>query len=112
LSHASLPTNAPCSINASRMSLLRTGINRSRPQGVSFVSDKAAPRTSAERDDRQHQMARMLLVVIDAVHHGLAAADMIRSIFDVMRAGEPARQIEAGDVEADAVTGLEQIAGR
>jgi len=67
---------------------------------------------SPKRNDRQHQMARVLFVVIDPVHHGFAATNMIRRVFDVVRAGESARQIEAGDVETDAVAGLEQVSGR
>ena len=67
---------------------------------------------SRARYDRQQQIGRVLLVVIDAMHHRLAAAQVIGRVFDVMRAGKAARQVEAGDVDADAVTGLEQVAGR
>jgi hypothetical protein len=67
---------------------------------------------SLQRNDRQHQMARVLLVVIDFMHHRLTAANVIWRIFDVMRAGKSARQIEAGDVEANAMAGFEQIARR
>jgi hypothetical protein len=66
----------------------------------------------SNRDDRQHQMARMLLVVIDLVHHRVAAANVIRCVFDIVGAGKPARQVEARDVETDAVPGLEQVGGR
>ena len=45
-------------------------------------------------------MARVLLVVIDFMYHRLAAANVIRRIFDIVRAGKSARQIEAGDIEA------------
>jgi hypothetical protein len=57
-------------------------------------------------------MARVLLVVIDFMDHRLAAANVIRRIFDIVRAGKSARQIEAGDIEANAVAGFEQVAGR
>ena len=53
----------------------------------------------------------MLLVVIDFVHHRLTAADVVRRVFHVVGAREATRQVEAGDVDADAVAGLEQIAG-
>ena len=63
-------------------------------------------------NDGQHQMTRVLLVVIDLMYHRLAAANVIRRIFDIVRPGKAARQIEAGDIEANAVAGFEQIAGR
>ena len=56
-------------------------------------------------------MTRVLLVVIDLVYHRLAAANVVWRIFDVVRAGKPARQVEAGDIETNAVAGFEQIAG-
>ena len=46
-----------------------------------------APQSSSftpKRNDRQHQMARVLFVVIDPVHHGFAATNMIRRVFDVV----------------------------
>ena len=57
-------------------------------------------------------MTRVLLVVIDLVYHRLAAANVVWRIFHVVRAGKPARQVEAGDIETNAVAGFEQIAGR
>ena len=57
-------------------------------------------------------MTWVLLVVIDFMYHRLAAANVIRRIFDIVRAGKSARQIEAGNIEADTVAGFEQIAGR
>ena len=63
-------------------------------------------------NDGQHQMIRVLLVVIDLVYRRLAAANVVWRIFHVVRAGKPARQVEAGDIETNAVAGFEQIAGR
>lgn len=50
--------------------------------------------------------------MVDPLRRHFAVANMIRLIFDVVRTGQSARQVEAGNVDAYAVTGLEQAAGR
>src|SRR5262249_3949020 len=68
--------------------------------------------TSGVRNDRQQEMRWMPGVVIDPVQHGLAAADVIRDVFDVRGAADPGRDVEAGDLDADVVTLLELVGGR
>ena len=51
-------------------------------------------------------------VAIDLVRHRLAAADVIRDVFDVGHRTRSGRNIHAGDVETDAVTGLELVGRR
>src|SRR5260370_34144479 len=70
-----------------------------------------AARTSDVRNDRQQEMRWMPGVVIDPVQHGLAAADVIRDVLDVGGASHAGRDIEAGDLDADALTLLELIGG-
>src|SRR5260370_41767243 len=70
-----------------------------------------AARTSDVRNDRQQEMRWMPGVVIDPVQHGLAAADVIRDVLDVGGASHAGRDIEAGDLDADAMTLLELIGG-
>src|SRR5438067_12772111 len=57
-------------------------------------------------------MRRMLRVAIDAMQHRLAAADVIGDVLDVVGAADAGREIEAHDLEADAVSALERIRGR
>src|SRR5262245_63684847 len=71
-----------------------------------------AARTSGVRNDRQQEMRWMLGVVIDPVQHGLAAADVIRDVLDIGGAAHAGRDVEAGDLDADAVTLLELVGGR
>ena len=49
---------------------------------------------------------------MDAVHDRAAAAYMVRDILDVGRAEHSGRQIEAGDLDANAMTLAEQIGHR
>src|SRR5262245_13068577 len=70
------------------------------------------PRTSGVRNDRQQEMRWMPGLVIDPVQHGLAAADVIRDVLDVGGAADAGRDVEAGDLDADAVTLLELVGGR
>ena len=62
-------------------------------------------------NDRQQQMRRPLRIVINAMHRRAAGADMIRHVFRIGRAADPGRQVEAGDVETDAMTAPEQVGG-
>jgi hypothetical protein len=39
-------------------------------------------------------MARVLLVMVDFMYHGLTAANVIEGIFGVVGAGQAARQVE------------------
>src|SRR5262249_45881228 len=71
-----------------------------------------AARTSGVRNDRQQEMRWMPRVVIDLVQHGLAAADVIRDVLHIGGAADAGRDVEAGDLDADAVTLLELIGGR
>src|SRR5262249_58275908 len=48
-------------------------------------------------------------VVIESVQEGLAAADVMRDVLEVGGASDAGRDIEAGDLDADAVTLLELI---
>src|SRR5262249_15540164 len=48
---------------------------------------------------------------VDPVQHGLAAAGVIGDVLDVGGAAHAARDVEAGDLDADAVTLLELIGG-
>ncbi len=52
----------------------------------------------------------MLRIVIDTVQHRLAAADVVRNVLDIAGAAHAGRDVEAGDLDADAMTGLEQLA--
>src|SRR5262245_59258656 len=70
------------------------------------------PRTSGVRNDRQQEMRWMPGLVIDPVQHGLAAADVIRDVLDVGGTADAGRDVEAGDLDADAVTLLELVGGR
>src|SRR5260370_28123372 len=70
-----------------------------------------AARTTDVRNDWQEEMRWMPGVVIDPVQHGLAAADVIRDVLDVGGASHAGRDIEAGDLDADAMTLLELIGG-
>src|SRR6516225_2244797 len=71
-----------------------------------------AARTSGVCNDRQQEMRWMPGVVIDSVQHGLAAADVIGDVLDVGGAADAGRDVEAGDLDADAVTLLELVGGR
>src|SRR5438132_12630490 len=64
---------------------------------------------SGVRNDRQQEMRWMPGVVIDPVQHGLAAADVIRDVLDVGGASHAGRDIEAGDLDAHAMTSLALI---
>ena len=46
------------------------------------------------------------------MQHGLAAADVVRDVFDVGGAADAGGDVEAGDLDADAVPGLELVRGR
>src|SRR5262245_59135060 len=70
-----------------------------------------AARTSDVRNDRQPEMRWMPGVVKDPVQHGLAAADVIRDVLDVGGASHAGCDVEAGDLDADAMTLLELIGG-
>src|SRR5450759_1480780 len=54
-------------------------------------------------NDREQQRRGTFHVVINPVQRRLAAANVVRDIFDVGGAGDAGRQIKAGDVEANAV---------
>ena len=43
------------------------------------------------------------------VYHRLAAANVVGRIFDVVRTGKPARQVQAGDIETNAAGGLQNL---
>ena len=57
-------------------------------------------------------MRRPFGVVIDFVQGRLAAADVVGHVFRVGCATDAGRHVGARDLEADAMAGLEQIAGR
>src|SRR5580704_9738335 len=63
-------------------------------------------------DNRQQHMRRVLAVVKNLVQHRLARANMIRHVFGVGRAGDAGRQVQASNIEADAVALAEQISRR
>ena len=64
------------------------------------------------RDHGQQHMRWMFTVVIDLMQHRFARANMVRHIFGIGGAGDAGRQIEAGDVEADAVAFAEHVRSR
>src|SRR5580658_678054 len=51
-------------------------------------------------------------VVIDAVHHRAARTDVIGNVFDVSSAENAGREIEIGDLDANAVALAKQIGHR
>src|SRR5262245_43900251 len=51
-------------------------------------------------------------VVIDAMQHRLAAADVIRDVLDIGGAADAGCHVEARDLDADAVVLLEPVGGR
>src|SRR5882724_3810264 len=61
------------------------------------------------RDDGQQQMRWPLGIAIDPVGHGLAAADMIRNVFDIGHRAGAGGHIHGCDVEADPVARLELV---
>jgi hypothetical protein len=62
-------------------------------------------------DHRQDQMRGMRFIVVNLMHNRLAAAEMVGCVFDIMRPGETARQVHAGDVDAYAMPGFKHIGG-
>src|SRR6476660_5484425 len=50
-------------------------------------------------------------VVIDPMQHGLAAADMVRDVFDIRGAADAGGDVEARDLDTDAVPALELVRG-
>src|SRR3954467_8995325 len=72
----------------------------------------ASWRASRLRDHRQQQVRGMRWVVIDPMQHGLAAADMIRDVFDVGGTADAGGDVEARDLDTDAVPALELVRGR
>src|SRR5262245_64844598 len=51
-------------------------------------------------------------IVIDAMQHRLAAADVIRDVLDIGGAADAGCHVEARDLDADAVVLLELVGGR
>ena len=60
-------------------------------------------------DDGEHEVRRIGLVVMDLVHHRLAAAYMVGNVLYIMRSGRARRHVHRRDIDADAVSGLEQV---
>ena len=54
----------------------------------------------------------MLCIVVDAVRHGLASADVIGDVFDIRHGTGPRGNVHGGDFETKAVARLELIGGR
>src|SRR5262249_6475721 len=54
----------------------------------------------------------MLRVVVDLVQHGLAAADVVGDVFHVGGAAHAGPDVEARDLDADAMSRLEPVRGR
>ena len=54
----------------------------------------------------------MLRVVVDAVRHGLASANVIGDVFDVRHGAGAGGNVQRGDVDAKPVSRLELIGGR
>src|SRR5580658_5622803 len=58
------------------------------------------------------QMRGMLSVVVDAVCHGLASADVIGDVFDIRHGTGPRGNVHGADFETEPVARLELIGGR
>src|SRR4029078_11559307 len=76
--------------------------------GYSELSRLPPTLIAVSRNDRQQQMRRMSCIVIDAMHHRTAGADVIGNIFDIGGAENAGRQIEAGDFDTDAMAPAEE----
>src|SRR5262245_32209927 len=82
------------------------------------ISGMMAPEALARRNfsrvgnDRQQQVRGMPGIVIDAMQHRLAAADVIRNVLDIGGAAEAGCHVEARDLDADAVVLFEAVGGR
>ena len=54
-------------------------------------------------------MGRVFLIVIDFMERRLAAANMVRDIFNIGKASGAGRDVQAGNVDTDTVSLLEQV---
>src|SRR5579859_3259238 len=63
-------------------------------------------------DDRQQEVRWPLRIVIELMGHGFAAADVIGDIFDIGHRPGAGGNIHRGDLDTDAMSGLELVGGR
>src|SRR5580658_4870504 len=64
------------------------------------------------QNDRQQQVGRVLCIAVDLVGHGFANADVVRDVFHAAHRAGTGRAIHAGDIQADAMSGLEFVGCR
>ena len=57
-------------------------------------------------------MGRSLCIAVDSVRHGLAAADVVRNVFDTGHRARAVRDVHRPDIKANPMPGLELVGGR